>query len=130
MSDPVPDILLLNIFLTKNFLIIIKFYLYDISIVYSKNCLEVVDLPMNALDNLNWKLGVMEEMNALNKNSTWVVDLPRQMKKVGCNLVFTIKCKADGSIERHKVRLVAKHFTQTYIDYQDTFVQLAKINSI
>jgi hypothetical protein len=53
------------------------------------------------------------------------------MKKVGCNLVFTIKCKADGSIERHKVRLVAKHFTQTYIDYHGTFVQPSqnKLNS-
>ncbi|KAI9177820.1 hypothetical protein LWI28_019702 [Acer negundo] len=37
----------------------------------------------------------------------------------------------DGSIERHKVRLVAKGFTQTYgLDYQETFTPVAKVNSI
>ena len=45
--------------------------------------------------------------------------------------VFTIKCKSDGSIERHKARLFAKGFTQTYgIDYEETFALVTKINSI
>ena len=61
----------------------------------------------------------MEEMNALAKNKTWVVDeLPKGKKTVGCKWVFTNKCRADGSLERHKARLVAKGFTQTYgLDY-------------
>ena len=50
---------------------------------------------------------------------------------MGCKWVFTIKCKVDGSIERYKIRLVAKRFTPTYsIDYQKTFTPVAKINSI
>ena len=85
-----------------------------------------------ALDEPSWKLAVFEEMNALKKNGTWeVVDLPREKKVVGCKWVFTIKSKADGSVERYKTRLVAKGFTQTYgIDYQEAFAPVAKINSI
>ena len=50
---------------------------------------------------------------------------------MGCKWVFTIKCKADGSIERYKARVEPKGFTQTYgIDYQETFAPVAKINSI
>ena len=71
-------------------------------------------------------------MNALKKNSTWeVVKLSRDKKTVGCKWVFTVKCRADRSVERYKARIVAKGFTQTYeIDYQETFALVAKINSI
>ena len=45
--------------------------------------------------------------------------------------MFTVKCRADGSIERYKARLVAKRFTQTHdIDYQEPFAPVAEINSI
>jgi hypothetical protein len=58
-------------------------------------------------------------MTALEKNRTWdIVTLPQGKKTVGCKWVFSIKYKADGSIERHKARLIAKGYTQTYkIDY-------------
>ena len=57
--------------------------------------------------------------------------MPKDKKTVGCQWVFTVKCKADGSVERYKVRLVAKRFTQTLgIDYQETFAPVAKMNSI
>lgn len=62
-----------------------------------------------ALDDPGWKSAVMEEMNAPRKSETWeIVDLPKDHNTVGCNWVFTIKYKADGSIERYKARLVAK----------------------
>ena len=85
-----------------------------------------------ALNDLNWKLAVMEEMNALRRSGTWeILDPPRGKKIVGCKWVFTIKCNADGSVERYKARLVAKGFTQTYgIDYQETSAPVVKINSI
>ena len=58
-----------------------------------------------------------------------LVEQPHGKNAVGCKWVFTIKLKANGSIDRYKARLVAKGFTQTYgIDFQETFAPIAKMN--
>ncbi|TQD71560.1 hypothetical protein C1H46_042906, partial [Malus baccata] len=99
------------------------------------NQLSSVSVPnklQDALKDPKWKKAMIEEMEALRKNSTWeLVALPEGKKPVGCRWVFTVKHKADGSVERYKARLVAKGYTQTYgIDYQETFAPVAKINTI
>ncbi|CAL8998283.1 unnamed protein product [Prunus brigantina] len=85
-----------------------------------------------ALIDPNWKQAMNDEMQALQKNSTWeLVPLPSGKRTVGCRWIYTIKLKANGSIERYKARLVAKGYTQRYgVDYQETFAPVAKINTV
>ncbi|CAL2252490.1 unnamed protein product [Prunus armeniaca] len=86
----------------------------------------------DALSNPKWMDAMNVEMDALNKNKTWdLVPLPRGKKAVGCRWVFTLKHKADGSINHYKARLVAKSYTQTYgVDYLETFAPVAKLNTV
>lgn len=49
---------------------------------------------------------------------------------MGCKWVFTMKYKSDRTLDRYKVKLVAKGFTQTYgIDYSETS-PAAKLNTV
>ena len=73
-----------------------------------KNIHIVLDCPER-------KNAIMKEMRTLEKNKTWeICTLPKGHKTVGCKWVFALKHKANGMIDKHKVRLVAKGFTQTY----------------
>jgi len=72
------------------------------------------------------------EMVALEMNKTWeLLDLLKGKNLVGYRWVFTVKYKADGTLERHKTRLVAKGYTQTNgIEYLETFAPIAKVNIV
>ncbi|RVW66682.1 Retrovirus-related Pol polyprotein from transposon RE1 [Vitis vinifera] len=99
------------------------------------NQLSTVAIPnsvQEALADPRWKAAMNEEMKSLQKNETWeLVECPPGKKPIGCRWIYTVKYKADGSIERFKARLVAKGYTQTYgIDYTETFAPVAKINTV
>ena len=69
-----------------------------------------------------------EEYAALLSNNTWsLVPKPPTANVIGCKWVYKIKRKADGSIERHKARLVAQGFDQQPgVDFEETFSPVVK----
>eukprot|EP01018_Ginkgo_biloba_P038757 Gb_28556 [translate_table: standard] len=76
-----------------------------------------------ACKNQIW-IDVMQiEYNALLKNQTWhLVDLPQGKHAINCKWVYKTKFKVDGTIDKHKARLVTKGFAQIEgIDYEETF---------
>ncbi|RVW75990.1 Retrovirus-related Pol polyprotein from transposon RE1 [Vitis vinifera] len=99
------------------------------------NQLPTIVIPNNvqeALADPRWKAAMNEEMKSLQKNKTWeLIECPPRKKPIECRWIYTVKYKADVSIERFKARLVAKGYTQTYeIDYTETFALVAKINTV
>ncbi|XP_031253597.1 uncharacterized protein LOC116111573 [Pistacia vera] len=85
-----------------------------------------------ALACREWREAMQEEFNALLKNETWIL-VPRtsKMNVMGNKWVFRTKFHADGSLQKYKVRLVAKGFQQTPgLDYFETFSPVIKPSTI
>ncbi|KAL0423542.1 UNVERIFIED_CONTAM: hypothetical protein Sradi_0889000 [Sesamum radiatum] len=66
---------------------------------------------------------------ALEQKQTWeVVPLADGKQAIGCKWVFTVKLKDDGSLDRYKVQLVAKGYSQVEgVDYTERFSLVAKV---
>ncbi|PNX62556.1 hypothetical protein L195_g061201, partial [Trifolium pratense] len=56
-----------------------------------------------------WRQAISAEFNALIKNGTWtLVPPPKHQNIVDCKWSFRIKRNPDGTIARHKARLLQK----------------------
>ncbi|TYK28161.1 putative mitochondrial protein [Cucumis melo var. makuwa] len=61
-----------------------------------------IEKYLHCLECLEWKNAIMKEMKALGKNKTWeICALPKGYKTVGCKWVFSLKYKADGTLDEH-----------------------------
>ncbi|PKI41856.1 hypothetical protein CRG98_037761 [Punica granatum] len=85
-----------------------------------------------ALKHPGWKSAMLEGLDALHRNKTWDLVLRRPMMNlIGCKWVFKTKINADRTLDRLKVRLVAKGFHQEEgVDYFETFSLVVKPGTI
>ncbi|KAL0298583.1 UNVERIFIED_CONTAM: hypothetical protein Sradi_6518100 [Sesamum radiatum] len=75
----------------------------------SLSCVSIPNTYCEALRHPPWKMAMDEEMSALISRETWEpVDPSPNADVVSCRWVFTLKFRADGTLERYKARLVAK----------------------
>ena len=79
-----------------------------------------------------WRTAIQEELKGLGVNGTWKEEIPpKGVNLVSTRWVFTVKVKADGTLDRYKARLVARGFSQIYgIDYFETFALTARIDTL
>ncbi|XP_021889668.1 uncharacterized protein LOC110808476 [Carica papaya] len=80
----------------------------------------------------NWMVAIKEELYMIEKNNTRQhVNKPQDRKIIGVKWVFETKLNVNGSINKHKVRLVVKGYAQIFgVDYSDTFAPVAKLDTI
>ena len=79
-----------------------------------------------------WIEAMKSEIDSIERNGTWrLTELPGDKKAIGVKWVFRTKFNPDGSIFKHKARLVVKGFAQvTGVDYGDTFTPVARHDTI
>ena len=87
---------------------------------------------MASTDKAKWVNAMEKEMESLHANEVRVlVEIPKDRKAVGSQWIYKTKRNANGTIERHKVRLVAQGFSQQYAqDYDETFSLVVRFESL
>ena len=93
---------------------------------------DELDCFEEATKKQEWKDAMVEEYQSILKNDVWdIVPRPKDKSVVSSKWIFKTKHAADGSIEKHKARFVARGFSQKEgIDHEETFAPIARYTSI
>lgn len=85
-----------------------------------------------ALSDPIWKATMMDEYDTLVQNKTWhLISFCSLVNPLTTKWIFRNKYNPDGTIERHKARLMAKGFNQNPgRDFIDTFNLFVKPSTI
>lgn len=85
---------------------------------------------VNGKDKEKWMDAINKELEALEKNNTWIeTDLPTGKKAIDSKWVF--KIKKDGNEEIYKARLVARGFKQKEkFDHSEVYAPVAKLPTL
>ena len=73
-----------------------------------------------------------EEIDCIEEKQTWeLVDVPKDKYVVNVKWIYKTKKDADGNVQKHKARMVARGFTQKPdIDFNETFAPVARMDTI
>lgn len=68
---------------------------------------------------------MQHEVDTFEQNHIWeLVALPKEKQTVGSKWVYKAKYKINGKVDKYKVMLVAKGYTQQEgLDYHETFCE-------
>lgn len=76
-----------------------------------------------------WRAAIRKEIDGIYSMGVWeIVDLPPGVKPIGSRLLLRIKVAPDGTLIRHKARLVGQGFGQVY--YEETFAPVAPYSAV
>ena len=68
-----------------------------------------------AKNDPRWVTTMKEELSMIEKNQTWeLVDMPTHKKSIGVKWIYRTKLNADGTINKHKARVVVKGYAQVF----------------
>ena len=108
------------------------FYGYRVTVADTSGDPTSIKEALTSPDKAHWTNAMEKEMESLQTNKVWdLVELPKDRRVVGSKWVFKTKRSADGTVERHKARLVAQGYSQRYgQDYDETFSPVVRFESL
>ena len=81
---------------------------------------------------IDWKKAMQAEMDAIEKNRTWVLtDLPHGRKPIILKWVYKLKKNTEGEIVRYKAMIISRGYVQKKgIDFEEVFAPVRRLEIV